>query len=324
MKNFKYLFISVYLLTACVKDLPENNPFIGTPIVATYSVYQSFPISFKVEGGIISTDDEEIIEKGFCWSTDTLPTILNQKTSVTFKSSGWEDRFYSKITDFQQGTLYHIRSYAKTNFRVVYGNDISFTTNGYSKNIKDIDGNIYNTVNIGGQVWMAENLKVSKFNNGTPIPNITDDNLWRNTFQSARCNYENNISNNEIYGKLYNSFTITSNLNVCPQGWRVPKIEDWETLLVNVRTSEAWESNNNATNLKADSDNIFYFSALKGGYRSKDGQWLNIESNGNWWSFKSENTLYQIEMDYSSNVKLTTIDNYLYRTQGLSIRCIKD
>ena len=83
MKNFKYLFISVYLLTACVKDLPENNPFYGTPIVATYRIYESFATSFKVEGEIISTDEEEIIEKGFCWSTDTLPTILNQKTSVT-------------------------------------------------------------------------------------------------------------------------------------------------------------------------------------------------------------------------------------------------
>jgi uncharacterized protein (TIGR02145 family) len=332
MKNFKYLFISIYLLTACVKDLPENNPFHGTPIVATYRVYESFATSFKVEGYIISTDEEEIIEKGFCWSTDTLPTILNQKTSVTFESIGG-DNFYSKITDFQQVTLYHIRSYAKTNFRVVYGNDISFTTNGYGKNIKDIDGNIYKTVQIGDQIWMAENLKVSKFNNGTPIPNITDDNLWGINTTSAWAYYNNDATNNAKYGKLYNwyavSETTNGNKNVCPTGWHVPTNAEWTVLtdylgggsvaggkMKEVGTTNWYSPNTDATNTSL-------FTGLPGGGRVHSGVHNYIGRYGNWWS-STETGNYSAWGHYLNSYDgIANRDNF-NKIDGLSVRCLKD
>ena len=325
MKNFKYLFISVYLLTACVKDLPENNPFYGTPIVATYRIYESFATSFKVEGEIISTDEEEIIEKGFCWSTDTLPTILNQKTSVTFESTGWGDKFYSKITDFQQVTLYHIRSYAKTNFRVVYGNDISLTTNGYGKNIKDIDGNIYKTVHIGEQVWMAENLKVSKFNNGTTIPNITDDNLWRFNTTGAWAYYNNDASNNAKYGKLYNwyavSETTNGNKNVCPTGWHIPTDNEFKVLIdylglvgAGGKMKEVGTTNWNSPNTEA--TNTSLFTGLPGGYRESYGPYRDIGRSGTWWSFP-------IFLDLSFDDANAGIGS-ANKENGFSVRCLKD
>ena len=94
-------------------------------------------------------------------------------------------------------------------------------------NITDIDGNIYKTVFIGKYQWMAENLKVSKYNDGTTIPQVRDNFDWKNLNKGAWCYYENDESNNDKYGKLYNWYAAMSTRNICPSGWRVPRNEDW-------------------------------------------------------------------------------------------------
>jgi len=92
--------------------------------------------------------------------------------------------------------------------------------------VSDIDGNTYKTVQIGTQVWMAENLKTAKYNDGTMIPEITDNNQWSNFTYSAWCYYDNHSANNAKYGKLYNWYSVSKknnrNKNVCPTGWHVP------------------------------------------------------------------------------------------------------
>ena len=320
MKNIIFLIISVSLITSCIKDLPQNNPYQGTPILETGKVSHLFPDSFNVSARILSTDEEEIIEKGFCWNTDSLPTILNKKTSITTQSNLRDDGFNSKITDFEQGKYYHIRAYVKTKFRVVYGNDVRFKTNGYGKGVKDIDGNFYKTVHIGEQEWMAENLKVSKFNNGSSLQNLSDDNLWRNTKSSAYCYYNNEYVNNETYGKLYNGYTISSNLNICPQGWRIPTISDWEELENNVSLNKIGENGSyGARSLKIDKGNPFNFSALYGGYRSDYGSFWGIKQEGNWWVI-NYNGEYFNKIDQLNYITLDS-KNQKY---GVSIRCIKN
>ena len=100
--------------------------------------------------------------------------------------------------------------------------------------IKDIEGNLYKTVTIGTQQWMAENLKVSKYIDGTTIPNITDNTQWENNTTGAWSYYNNDAANNTKYGKLYNwyavSKTTNDNKNVCPTGWYVPTDAEWTVL----------------------------------------------------------------------------------------------
>jgi len=91
----------------------------------------------------------------------------------------------------------------------------------------DVDGNIYVTVKIGDQWWMAENLKVTRFRNGDPISNITDGQQWSTLQTAAYCLFE---GNNAAPGLLYNGYAVTATEQLAPQGWRIPTDEDWKKL----------------------------------------------------------------------------------------------
>jgi len=99
-----------------------------------------------------------------------------------------------------------------------------------AETVKDIDGNIYNTVTIGDQVWMQENLKTTKYNDGTPIPNVTDITEWRHCDSPAFVWYDNDISYKEQYGALYNWHAVGDRPGLCPEGWHVPSDEEWKQL----------------------------------------------------------------------------------------------
>src|SRR5512133_2157241 len=96
--------------------------------------------------------------------------------------------------------------------------------------VTDIDGNIYKTIAIGTQTWMAENLKVTHYQNGDSISKITDATPWSNLESGAYCIYLNNSVKGNTYGKLYNWFAITDSRNICPAGWHIPTDTEWETL----------------------------------------------------------------------------------------------
>jgi uncharacterized protein (TIGR02145 family) len=97
--------------------------------------------------------------------------------------------------------------------------------------VTDIDGNVYHTVKIGSQVWTVENLQTTKFNDGTPIPNILDSNVWHSNVSPALCYYKNTTNADSIrkFGALYNWYCVDSK-KLAPPGWRVPTNDDWETL----------------------------------------------------------------------------------------------
>jgi uncharacterized protein (TIGR02145 family) len=96
--------------------------------------------------------------------------------------------------------------------------------------VADIDGNIYNTVSIGNQLWFQENLKVTKYRNGDAIPNVTDLPAWSDLTSGAYCNYDNSASNGDLYGRLYNAYSTADNRNLCPADWRIPTEYDWIVL----------------------------------------------------------------------------------------------
>ena len=207
-------------------------------------------------------------------------------------------------------------------------------TSGYGPNITDVEGNSYKTVYIGTQQWMAENLKTSKYNDGSSIPNVTDNNEWSNLSTGAWCNYENSDSLGRIYGKLYNwyAFSATSNgnKNVCPSGWHAPTDSEWTVLTdylggVNVAGGKLKDiGTKNWSNPNASATNSSLFSAIPGGNRVFNGNYEAIFYYGFWWSSTDNDTdvAWLRNLNYSHGGG-ANINNYR-KTHGLSVRCLKD
>ena len=99
-----------------------------------------------------------------------------------------------------------------------------------AQSVKDADGNIYMTVNIGKQIWIAENLKTTKFNDGKPISLVADEKKWRALQTPGYCFYDNDPANKDIYGALYNWFTVNTK-KLCPKGFHVPSDAEWKTMV---------------------------------------------------------------------------------------------
>jgi len=201
-----------------------------------------------------------------------------------------------------------------------------------AQTVTDIDGNVYKTVTIGTQTWMAENLKTTHYNDGTPILLVTNDTVWRNTMYRklpAYCWYNNNESvYKKIYGALYNFFAVDTK-RLCPTGWHVPSDADWKIMVSNLGDSNTggklkeadtihWDApNNGATNETG-------FTALPGGSRNKDGNFNDINYKGIWWT--SDGGIGKPGPVGISYI-LTNIFDYvsysLYGARfGLSVRCV--
>lgn len=202
---------------------------------------------------------------------------------------------------------------------------------------KDGDGNYYPTVKIGDQLWMGENLKTTKYNNGDPIPLVTDDYGWSTTLEPAYCWYDNNLAYKEEYGALYNQFAMVQDY-LCPTGWHIPTQEEFDSLKSFLGQEEV------GNKLKEEGDNHWYllnenpdwpsewnlptnetsFTALPGGYRWGNGPFQHLTYEGRWW-------IYEL---YTSNSFILSYDredwtegfsnDVWWKRAGFSIRCIKD
>ena len=206
-----------------------------------------------------------------------------------------------------------------------------------TKTVTDIDGNVYEIVTIGNQVWMAEDLKVTKYRNGDAIPNVTNDAEWTNLSTGAYCSYDNADSNITTYGLLYNWFTVNDNRNLAPAGWHIPTDEEWKQLEMYLgmsqtevdntghnrtrvghmlKSTNGWNYNENGTNSSG-------FTALPGGYRLLDGSFITIGNRAYFWSSTETAGTYAWSRDLSYSHKTV---GYIHANwlNGLSVRCIED
>ncbi len=208
-------------------------------------------------------------------------------------------------------------------------NKKSPTENTVSDTVKDIDGNVYQTVKIGNQVWMAENLKVTHYCDGTPINHVTDNSQWENLSTGAYCAFDNSESTADIYGYLYNWFAVTDVHNIAPSGWHVPTDAEWATLVNYLGGEEVaggkmkttgtthWGSpNEGATNESG-------FSALPGGSRHGNGGFRLLGYYAYFWS----STEYGTYRAWSRVLGYSVSDVYRGdggKQGGYSIRLIRD
>ena len=198
-----------------------------------------------------------------------------------------------------------------------------------AQTLVDYDGNVYDTVIIGTQVWMKQNLKVTHYNDGVPIPNVPDSVTWGNLTTGARCYYHNDsVAWNPVYGALYNGYAALGARNICPAGWHVSTDTEWQTAETNLgldvaggkmkeEGTEHWVSpNNGATNSSG-------FTGLPGGMRDPANSFNAIGENGLWW------TSTPFDETWTWTTYLWTMNSYVDHNPapkylGLSIRCVKD
>ena len=205
--------------------------------------------------------------------------------------------------------------------------------------VTDIDGNTYPTIiSDCGQTWTAKNLNVSKYRNGDVIPQVTDPTQWANLTTGAWCYYNNDPTNEIIYGKLYNWYAVNDPRGLAPTGWHIPSNSEWnkfvkfldagaDTSFYEQSTTAGGAMKNptgwDATNVGA--SNSSGFTGIPGGYRIANGPYSGIGLNAYWWS-STENTnsstgaWFRMLFNTNSTIRSVSFDKIF----AFSVRCIKD
>lgn len=337
MKNLKLtwkgsvILISLLVIFAGSCSKVDNIPEPPAPPVITTSEIFSLSSNAVTIRSIIKNDDERsaITSRGICWSLLPNPTLNNNNYTVGNLN---DSILFCRIEGLTSNTKYYARALATNSEGTGYGDEIEFTTNN---TLTDIEGNVFNTVSLGTQVWITENLKATKYNDGTDIPIINSG--WSNLETPGYCWYDYNVANKNITGALYNWPAVVSE-KLCPVGWHVPTNVEWIALVDYVggetiagsflkATGTSWNTPNfGATNYAG-------FCALPGGASSDAIGYFNRKGvEGIWWSST---------IDYSFNVEQgeIIIQAMFYNSSRLlrngflskggpinflSVRCIKD
>ncbi len=211
--------------------------------------------------------------------------------------------------------------------------------------VTDIDGNVYHAIKLGNQVWTVENLRTTRYKDGTAIPYVTDKSAWANLTTSGYCYYENDSTANAVkYGALYNWHTVNTG-KLAPAGWHVPTNAEWDTLQnYLIANGYNWDGTTTGNKIgksmaaKTDwalssvqgdvgndlpSNNSSGFSALPGGSRYNDGSFSGQGKDGGWWSATEDDasTSYNSLLGYSNEPLYRAIHNKEY---GFSVRLVRD
>jgi uncharacterized protein (TIGR02145 family) len=350
------LLITVFLVFAnsCKKD---DDNISSIPVLSTSEVTKICQITAQCGGVITSDANFAITARGVCWNTSVNPTIMHNKTTDGLGSGS----FTSKLTGLQVGTTYYLRAYATNSEGTAYGSTMIFETLGNTFT-DSRDGNVYKIVTIGDQIWMAENLRATKYADGTAIPLVNNETSWNalTTTSKAYCWYNDDIANKATYGALYTwaaamngAASTTSNPSgiqgVCPTGWHLPSDAEWTQMenhladnghnydgttggggakiaksLANI---SGWNSSS-TTGAAGNTDYPAYrnksgFTALPGGYRIGNGTFGDVGYGGNWWNA----TEYSAASAWSRNVGSSKggVDSYdNLKDIGFSVRCVRD
>jgi uncharacterized protein (TIGR02145 family) len=262
-------------------------------LIFVYSVCP-FAISFsqeklEIEGAVILKNSED--------ATPEPGTIRFNPTTCDFE--GWNGVFWASLTGFRLGS------------------------------VTDVDGNVYKTVTIGTQEWMAQNLRTTKYKNGDGLPNVTNYTDLGNLGSGTYCWYNNDNSSEQPYGKLYNWYAVNDGRGLCPTGWHVPSDAEWTSLteylggagIAGGKMKEAGTTHWNSPNTGATNESGF--TGLPGGLRITGGIFFSLGLSGVWWSSteSSSGNAWVRDLGYNNDDVSRANDD---KRQGFSVRYVRD
>ena len=334
------LVLLLIIAGSCKEDF---SSVVGPEVITGY-VTDITDTSAKIEGNTNTSGGDHFVNRGICWSNILPEPIIN---ADDWYWEGWgSGNFTGYMDDLTPGTTYYVQAYASNSVGAGVGGAISFTTTGnitgpiefnpaltYGE-ITDIEGNNYKTIAIGAQAWMAENLKTTKYNDGTDIPNITDLSEWIVLETPGYCWYVNDVKYKDPYGALYNWYAVNTG-KLCPSGWRVPGDDDWRTLISYLGGDSAaaghlreagtahWVHENSAVT------NNSGFTLLPGGRHSWSDQQYFREMGyaAEFWSSNADlyDELFAISRRLSYRTDTAKLSYEVYsKKAGLSVRCMKN
>lgn len=308
------------------------------PNITTLSIRSITSNSAETGGNVISDGGSRVTSKGVVFDSIPNPTLSSRRTTNGTGSG----TYVSQLTSLSPSRHYFVRAYATNSVGTSYGNEVSFftqTSNGFAScgSVSDIDGNTYQTVQIGTQCWLQENLKSVRYQNGDSIPEVPSFgsnaiNIWANSIIGVYT-----TSWNSAFGNLYKGYTVLDPRGICPTGWHVGSDAEWSVLSLhldsltnsnaigiqsqiagkNLKSTSFWNSPNIA-------DNSSGFTALPAHYRYVDGNYHG--SNGTTAAFWTK-TQYLSNDLYFRTLNNNTTELGRFRENfgfGYSIRCLRD
>ena len=292
--------------------------------VLTTSAISAITQTTATSGGDITSDGGTVVTaRGVCWSTTENPEIDD---NITTDGNG-TGSFTSALSDLAAGTIYYVRAYATNSVGTSYGDQVSFTTSISANQIVDYDGNVYNKVTIGTQVWLVENLKVTHYRNGELITQATSAAEWIAQTAGAWYYYAADSIYFADYGILYNGYAVIDPRNIAPVGWHVPSLAEWTTLAnflggevacypkLKEKGTAHWGTDDGATN---ESD----FTALPGGYLDEGDGFMSYKGEaGFWWTTTNTDGIFEWIKIGPAVFAYRTGAAYL---RGKNVRLIKD
>ena len=322
------------------------------PVVETSSVTDVVISTATFSGKVTSDGGYAISAKGFCWGTSPNPTISNSKTNNGIDLGNYS----ANIVGLTAGTTYYVRAYATNLAGTAYGVQLTFTTDAGGQacpgtpTVTDVDGNTYHTVKIGDQCWMKENLRTTKFANGTSIAVGIDT----SSVTAYRYYPNNNSSNVSTYGYLYNWKAVMNSQDsstanpsgrqgICPTGWHVPSHAEWQQLesFVNIQyssntsslntyakvlaASSGWGTdatlNSTAPGCDQSTNNATGFGAYPAGIFNIS--YTSFGSNAYFWSSSYTGGTYYYDLNIGRTGTMAGISGYIPQA-AMSVRCVKD
>lgn len=297
--------------TAYSNEYSFTTDSLKIPSVGTYALAGNIDALGVVDGsvsagGSASTNGLPITARGICWDSIPNPTIELSDTILAGSGAG---TFSGILTNLRSNTTYYIRPFAIDSVGIGYGPAVTIRS------------------------WMPANLDVVTYRNGDSIPQVTDSATWANLTTGAWCYYNNDSSNNAVYGKLYNAYALNDPRGLAPAGWRLPSEDDWNALVYilgnangtaggKMKTTTLWMAPNTGAS------NSSRFSGLPGGLRLAAGSFAaSAGYYGDFWSDYRFGYQFGRRLSYNSNGLTQTYTNVNitdYMRNGKSVRCIKE